>query len=118
VARRSHHKDGSYPATVSRYAAIEREGEVATLEIFAERLANIGLWCVVIALAVELAFAGNFMPSFEVVNNALVEQRALGIARVLGFRFCTRLHMQFQKTLPSFHTEKRHHYSRARQGAQ
>ena len=67
---------------------------MVAFEVFAERLANIGLWCVVIAPVIKLAFAGNFMASLEVVSNGLVEQRTLGVARVVEFRFCTSLHMQ------------------------
>jgi hypothetical protein len=45
---------------------------------------------VVVALAVELACAGKFMPSLEVVGNDLVELRALGEAGVVELGFARR----------------------------
>ena len=41
----------------------------------------------VVALAVELACAVKFMPGLEVFGNRLVEQRALGVARVVELGF-------------------------------
>ena len=43
-----------------------------------------------VALAVELACTGQLMPSLEVFCYGLVEQRALGVARVeeFGFGYC------------------------------
>jgi hypothetical protein len=74
--------------------------KVAAFEVFAKGLADIRLWGVVVALAVELTCAGEFMPSLEVFGNGLVEQRALGEARVvefgLGARLPTRKRMQVQ----------------------
>ena len=52
-------------------------GEDAALQIFSERLTHVGLWRVVVTRAVELACAGKFMPSLEMVGNGLVKQRAL-----------------------------------------
>ena len=52
-------------------------GEDAVLQNFAERLAHLGSWRVVVTLAVELACAGKFMPSLEMVGNGLAKQRAL-----------------------------------------
>jgi hypothetical protein len=42
---------------------------------------------VVVTLAIELACAGKFMPSLEVLGNRLVEQSAFGVARVVEFGF-------------------------------
>ena len=69
-------------------------GEDAALQILLERHANIGLWGVVVALAVELTCAGELMPGLEVLGNGLVEQRAFGVARVveLWFGTCCRGH--------------------------
>ena len=46
----------------------------AALQIFAKGLADIGLGGVVVALAVALACAGEFMPSLEVLGDGLVER--------------------------------------------
>jgi hypothetical protein len=51
-------------------------GEDAAFEVFAKGLADIGLGGVVVALAVELAGAGKFMPSREVLGDSLVQQCA------------------------------------------
>ena len=66
-------------------------GKDAASEVFAKRLANIGLWGVVVALPVELACAGQLKPGLKMFGNGFVEQRALGVARVVKFRLCTRL---------------------------
>jgi hypothetical protein len=58
-------------------------GKDAAFQVFAKRLADIGLGGVVVALAVELACAGEFMPGLEVFGYGLVEQSALGVARVI-----------------------------------
>jgi hypothetical protein len=42
---------------------------------------------VVVALAVELACAGQLKPGLEVVGYGLVQQRAFGVARVVEFGF-------------------------------
>ena len=65
-------------------------GEDAAFQIFAKRLADIGLGGVVVALAIELTCAGEFMPGLEMFGNGLVEQRALGVARVVELGLCTR----------------------------
>ena len=48
-------------------------------------------WCVVVALAVELAGTGQLKPGLEVLGYGLVQQRALRVARVVELGFCTRL---------------------------
>ena len=58
-------------------------GKDAAFEVFAKRLADVGAWCVVIALAVELACAGELKPGLEVPGYRAVEQGSLGVARVL-----------------------------------
>ncbi len=65
-------------------------GEDAALQILTKGLANIRLRGVMVALAVELACTGQLMPSLEVFCYGLVEQRALGVARVeeFGFGYC------------------------------
>ena len=66
-------------------------GEDAAFEVFAEGLAHIGLWGVVVTLAVELAGTGQLKLGLEVLGNRLVEQSPLGVARVVEFGLCTRL---------------------------
>ena len=61
--------------------------ENAAFEVFAERLAHKGLWRVVVTLSVELAGAGQVKPGLEVFRYGLVEQRALGVARVVELGF-------------------------------
>lgn len=65
-------------------------GKDAALQIVAKDLADIGLGCVVVALAIELTCAGEFMPGLKVFCNRLVEQRALRVARVVEFGLCIR----------------------------
>ena len=62
----------------------------AAFEVFAKGLADVGLWGVVVALAVELACTGERVPGLEVLGNGFVEQRALGVARVVEFGFGAR----------------------------
>ena len=62
----------------------------AALQVFAKGLADIRLWGVVVALAIELAGTGQLMPSLEVFGYGLVQQRALGVARVVELGLCTR----------------------------
>jgi hypothetical protein len=45
----------------------------------------------VIALAVELAHAGQLKPGLEVFGFGLVEQSPLGVAQVVELGLCTRL---------------------------
>ena len=59
----------------------------AALQILAKRLTDIGLGRVVVALAVKLARAGKLKPSLKVFGYGFVEQRALGVARVVEFGF-------------------------------
>ena len=54
-------------------------------------MADIRLWGVVVALAVELTCADEFMPGLEMFGYGLVEQSALGVARVVELGFGTRL---------------------------
>ena len=65
-------------------------GKDAALQILAKGLADIGLECMVIALAIELTCAGEFMPGLEMFGYGLVQQRALRVARVVEFGLCTR----------------------------
>jgi len=59
----------------------------AALEVFGERFAHIGLWRVVVAQSVVLACTGKIQPSLVVLGHRLVQQRALGVARVVEFGF-------------------------------
>jgi len=59
-------------------------GKDAAFEVFAKRLADVGAWCVVITLAVELACAGELKPGLEVLGYRAVEQGCSG--RVLTLR--------------------------------
>ena len=43
--------------------------EDAALQIFVKRLAHKGLWCVVVALPVELAATSECTPGLEVLGN-------------------------------------------------
>jgi hypothetical protein len=51
----------------------------AAFEVFAKGLADVGFWCVVVALAVELAGTGQFEPRLEVFGDGAVQQRVLGL---------------------------------------
>ena len=62
-------------------------GKDAAFEVFAKRLAHVGLWRAGVALPVELACAGEIKLSLEVFGNRLAEQRTLGVARVVEFGF-------------------------------
>ena len=66
-------------------------GKDAAFQILAKGLANIGLWRVVVALAVELTGTCQRVPGLEVLGYGLVQQRALRVARVVELGFCTRL---------------------------
>lgn len=55
----------------------------AAFQIFAKRLAHKGARCVMVALAVELACAGQLKPCHEMLTDGLVQQRSLGVARVV-----------------------------------
>lgn len=57
----------------------------ATFEVFAKRLTDVRAWRVTITLTVELACAGELKPGFVVFGNGLVEQRSLGVARVVEY---------------------------------
>ena len=62
-------------------------GKNAAFEILAKRLAHKGARCVVVALAVELACAGEIKPSLKVLGNGLVQQGTLRVARAVEFGF-------------------------------
>lgn len=57
----------------------------AAFQIFAKRLAHIGIWRMVITLPVKLARAGKLKPGLKVLGYRLVQQRALGVARLVEF---------------------------------
>ena len=61
--------------------------EDAAPQIFAKGLAHIGYWHVVVALPVKLTGAGQLKPGLEVLGYGLVEQSALGVARVVKLGF-------------------------------
>ena len=63
-------------------------GKDAAFQILAKRLTDIGLGGVVVALAVELAGAGKLKLGLKVLGYGLVQQRALGVARVVELGFC------------------------------
>ena len=65
--------------------------EDAALQIFAKGLADIGLWGVVVALAVELAGTGQLKPGLKMLGYGLVEKSPLGVARVVELGFGARL---------------------------
>ena len=66
-------------------------GKDAALQIFVKGLAHIGLGGVVVTLPIELSCAGQVKPGLQVLGNGLVQQRALGVARVVELGLCTRL---------------------------
>ena len=61
----------------------EAVGKDAARQIFAKGLADIGLGCMAVALAVELACTGQLKPGLEVLGDGLVQQRTFGVARVV-----------------------------------
>ena len=70
----------------------------AALQVFAKRLADVGTWRMVIALAVELAATGQVKPGLEMLGHCAVQQGVLGVARVVkpgfGARLRTRVRMR------------------------
>jgi hypothetical protein len=68
----------------------EAVGEDPAFQILAKRLTDIRLGGVVVALAIELACAGEFMSGLEVLGDGLVEQRTFGVARVVEFGLACR----------------------------
>jgi hypothetical protein len=58
-------------------------GKDAAFQILAKRLTHIELGGVVVALAVELTGAGQLKPGLKVLDNRLVQQSPLGVARVV-----------------------------------
>ena len=59
----------------------------AAFHIFTKRLADIGLWHVAVALPVKLAGTGQIKPGLKMTGYRLLQQHALGVARVLEFGF-------------------------------
>ena len=55
----------------------------AAFEVFAKGLPDIRFWCVVVALALKLACAGQLKLGLEVLGDCLVQQRTLWVARVV-----------------------------------
>jgi hypothetical protein len=53
-------------ATIVTAGAGKTVGKYPTFEVFAKRLADVGLWCVVVALAVKLACTGQLKPSLKI----------------------------------------------------
>jgi len=72
-----------HKVVVPAVAAGKAVGEDAALQILLERFAHEGLGAVVVALAIELACAGEFIPGLVVLGYRLVAQCALGVARVV-----------------------------------
>ncbi len=64
--------------------------EDATFQIFAKCLEHEGPWGVVVALAVELACAGQLMPGLKMLTNGLVQQHSLGAKWVVELGFAAR----------------------------
>ena len=52
----------------------------AAFQIFAIRLADTGLWRVVVPLAIDLARTGQIKPGLEMLGCRLIAQHALGLA--------------------------------------
>ena len=73
--------------TVVTAGAREAVGKDAAFPVFAKGLAHKGARCVVVALAVELACAGEIKPSLKVLGNGLVQQGTLRVARAVEFGF-------------------------------
>jgi hypothetical protein len=86
-AGEGHQKVVSAVATESAGKAV---GKDAAFQILLERFAHKGLGGVVVALAVELARAGQLKPGLVVLGYRLVQQRALGVARVVELGFDCR----------------------------
>jgi len=72
-------------ATVVAPDAGKAVGEDAAFEVFAESFLYVGGRRVVVALAIELACAGELKPGLEVLGHRAVQQGALGVAGVVGF---------------------------------
>jgi hypothetical protein len=81
LAGEGHQKVVPAVATASAGKAV---GEDAAFQILLEGLAYIGLGAVVVALPVKLACAGQLKPGLVMLGHCLVQQRALGVARVLA----------------------------------
>ena len=77
--------DQEVVTTVVAANAGKAVGEDATFEVFAKSFLYVSGRAVVVALAVELPGTGQLKPSLEVLGDRLVEQGALGVARVVGF---------------------------------
>ncbi len=87
-AGEGHKVIASTVATAGARKAVRKD---TALQILLERFAHVGLGCVVVALPIELARAGQVKPGLVVLDHRLVEQRALGVARVVELGFgCSR----------------------------
>ena len=62
-------------------------GKDPAFEVFAKRLADVGTRPIVVALAVELACAGQLKPGFKILANGAVQQGSVGVARVVEAGF-------------------------------
>ena len=71
--------------------ACEAVGKDATLQRLAKSPLDIRGRRMVVALAVELASAGQLKPDLEVLDYRAVQQGAFGVAGVVGFGGCSRL---------------------------
>jgi hypothetical protein len=60
-------------------------GKNAAFEVFAKRLAHIGLGSAVVALPIELTCTGHLQPGLKVVGYGFVKQRTLRVAPVVEF---------------------------------
>jgi hypothetical protein len=83
-AGEGHQKVVSAVATESAGKAV---GKDAAFQVLLERFAHAGFGAVVVALTLELARAGQIKPGLVVLGHGLVQQRALGVARVVEFGF-------------------------------
>ena len=77
--------------TVVTAGAGKAVGKDATLQILAKSPLDIRGRRVVVALAVELASAGQLKPGLEVLGYRAAQQGAFGVAGVVGFGGCSRL---------------------------
>jgi len=73
------------PAIVATHPC-KAVGKDAAVEVFAKSLLHISGRGVVVALAVELSGAGKLQPGREVFGIRAVQQGALGVTGVVGFR--------------------------------
>ena len=55
-------------------------GKDAALQVFAKRLFDIGRWCVVVPLSIELPSASRRKPCLQMTGHGAVQHAALGVA--------------------------------------